>query len=244
MIPSAINSLNSSLKSNRLELIYLGCHLSHSLNLYILFLASNLFYSIRFHVIPYYSHVYKHIWSELWHSFRSMHSLLMQQTVYANEAWVRKTTFQRSDNINVTLYLILFWRTNTHICECNAYDSNRGDNSRVRLFMSHVLTKSTKKKKKLSNFLSNANVVFQRNESVKGHADLKYQFLSLFQNLNETFRSIELEWNFWNISFKIKPTQCTQGNIEFNANDAKIQISIYGNRCQLPINGNLTDWTS
>lgn len=92
---------------------------------------------------------------------------------------------------------------------------------------------------KKTNFLLKCKVIFQRNECVKGHGDLKW-FLSLFQNYNKIFISIELKWNYWNISFKITITQYTQEKIEFNANGSKIQISIYRNRCQLPITG--IDW--
>lgn len=118
-----INSLNSSLKSHRRELTFISVVICHILCLCTYYFGFLICFipcdSMSFHIT--YLHLYKHIWSELWHSFRSMHSLLMQQTIYANEAWVEKRHFNKMMIIKLlsNLYLILvFWRTNTHICEC------------------------------------------------------------------------------------------------------------------------------
>lgn len=122
-------------------------------------------------------------------------------------------TFQRNHDNNFTLYLLFpFWWIYTHTC-----DSNRGDISTVHLFMSHLLTKSTKK----TNFLLKCKVIFQRNESVKGHADLKW-FHSFFHNWNEIFLSIEFEWNYWNISFKLESAQYTQEKERIQCERCKI----------------------
>lgn len=173
----------------------------------------------------------EHIWSELWHSFRSMHSLLMQQTVYANEAWVEKQHFNEIMIIILLSIKFSILKNKHTICECMRFEQRR--QFQCSFIYEPCFDEINLKK---TNFLLKCKVIFQRNESVKGHVVSKW-FLSFFHNWNEIFFSIEYEWNSWNISLKLAPTEYTQEDEEFNANDAKLHNSIYRNRCQLPITG-------
>lgn len=139
--------------------------------------------------------LYKHIWLELWHSFRSMHSLLMQQTFYVNEAWVEKRHF-------IEMIIIMFMSLFYSILKIRTEETFP-----VLVYLWAIFSLNHSKKKK-NEFSFKCKVIFQRNGSVKGHAGLKW-FLSFFQNWNEIFFSIELEWSSWKIPFKIKPTQYT-----------------------------------